>query len=457
MAEYKHISRQNGDSILSAEWNAMGLKIQSLNQKFNEENSLVAGKLTIGESLTVSTEIIAKGNINAASNVNVAGSLSVSGNLTVTGASNVSGNSTVGGGIYAGNSDMYFPKADHNHSAIGNTPGGAAIENAKDYNTLMILGRNIGTGATLNRQVTVYDDLTVSRNFKVNSNTVCSGELSVGLKATIAGGIYAANSDMYFTKTDHKYTGIGNAPGNAAIENANDFNTLLILGRNIGDASNVNRQVTVYDDLTVARNIKANGSITAAGSIGAAGNLTASGSLTVSGNANIVGSIYAGNSDMYFTKTDHNHTGIGNTTGYAAIENSSNYNTLMILGRSVANVGRQIGLWDDVTVARHLTIGGNIVVNGEKPFRLVRYNIGTVIFYNTGVSADTHTAMIAGFNAVGGDIDEGGPGAPIIRVYMYIEGNVWKICADFKSHNNHEAWIVDVLFIKNEAVNKYNY
>jgi Chaperone of endosialidase len=54
-------------------------------------------------------------------------------------------------------------------------------------------------------------------------------------------------------------------------------------------------------------------------------------------------------SDLYFTQTNHTHTGIGNTPGHAAIENASDYNALMILGRMVSG-RRQIRMWDDVRV-----------------------------------------------------------------------------------------------------------
>ena len=79
---------------------------------------------------------------------------------------------------------------------------------------------------------------------------------------------------------------------------------------------------------------------------------------------NINGSIYAGNSDIYFTKTDHDHTRIGNEPGHAAIENDgSGYKALMILGRMV-DQRRIIRLYDDVTICGNLAIDGNI--NGQK-------------------------------------------------------------------------------------------
>lgn len=64
------------------------------------------------------------------------------------------------------------------------------------------------------------------------------------------------------------------------------------------------------------------------------------------------------NSDIYFTKTDHNHSGFGNTPGFAAIENAANFNGLMILGRQTT-AGRLVRLWD------FLQVNGNLEVTGS--------------------------------------------------------------------------------------------
>ena len=73
--------------------------------------------------------------------------------------------------------------------------------------------------------------------------------------------------------------------------------------------------------------------------------------LEVNGDAGFSGAVYIQNSDMYFTKTDHVHTGWGNTVGYAAIENCSHYDALMILGRQ-SNPGgtRNVEIWDRLEV-----------------------------------------------------------------------------------------------------------
>jgi hypothetical protein len=72
------------------------------------------------------------------------------------------------------------------------------------------------------------------------------------------------------------------------------------------------------------------------------------------------GEAYLPSSSLYFTGTGHNHTGIGNTLGYAALENSANYNCLMILGRTT-NAGnrRDVQLWDYLKVNGLLEVNGN--------------------------------------------------------------------------------------------------
>ena len=87
------------------------------------------------------------------------------------------------------------------------------------------------------------------------------------------------------------------------------------------------------------------------------------------------GSLYAGNSDIYFTKTDHNHTGIGNTKGYAAIENAKNFDALMILGRAGTSKGRYVRLWD------YLQVNGSMDVTGDVKARRIE-TTGDVVIHN---------------------------------------------------------------------------
>ena len=79
------------------------------------------------------------------------------------------------------------------------------------------------------------------------------------------------------------------------------------------------------------------------------------------------GAIYSGNSDLYFTKTDHDHTGTGNAKGYAAIENAKNFDALMILGRAGTSKGRYVRLWDYLQVNGHMDITGNVGIGTTNP------------------------------------------------------------------------------------------
>lgn len=85
------------------------------------------------------------------------------------------------------------------------------------------------------------------------------------------------------------------------------------------------------------------------------------------GRLDVRGDIRAGNSDIYFTRTDHYHTGIGNTAGYAAIENSANYSALMILGRAGTSRGRYVRLWDYLQVNGGMDVTGSVGVGTDGP------------------------------------------------------------------------------------------
>lgn len=94
----------------------------------------------------------------------------------------------------------------------------------------------------------------------------------------------------------------------------------------------------------IMRSVHSSGALQIASPLNVTGNITSSAGLEVKG------AIRAGGSDLYFTETTHNHTAIGNTTGFAAIENAANYGALMILGRAGTPKGRYVKLWDYLQV-----------------------------------------------------------------------------------------------------------
>jgi hypothetical protein len=157
-----------------------------------------------------------------------------------------------------------------------------------------------------------------------------------------------------------------------------------------------------------------------------AGSATVTGSLTA---GSIGGDLNLGNSALYFTKTDHDHSGIGNTEGYAAIENSKNYNALMILGRTISTADpkanppvaltRVVGMWDNVGI-RKGNPGAPLDVVGEirgKPWR------SEVFEWNKGQPAKQMTksdhsvcflTLVSGYFYGGGEV-----------VQIYDTGGYW--------------------------------
>lgn len=87
----------------------------------------------------------------------------------------------------------------------------------------------------------------------------------------------------------------------------------------------------------------------------------------MTGPLSVGGAIRAGNSDLYFTETNHNHTAIGNTAGYAAIENAANYGALMILGRAGTPKNRYVRLWDYLQVNGSMDVTGNVGIGTDSP------------------------------------------------------------------------------------------
>jgi hypothetical protein len=124
------------------------------------------------------------------------------------------------------------------------------------------------------------------------------------------------------------------------------------------------------------------------------------------------GAIRAGSSDIYFTETNHNHTGIGNAAGFAAIENAANYDALMILGRAAAAAPhhRVVSLWDE------LNVNGTLVVRSQHTIKIgVPSQANPPRYGNDGIRGEPNLWLDAagavyikqGFQAVGGfDIAE---------------------------------------------------
>lgn len=108
---------------------------------------------------------------------------------------------------------------------------------------------------------------------------------------------------------------------------------------------------------------------------------------------------------------------------------------------------------DKLKVQGAVNVQGDVKYSGvlkpsTKPFILKRYSgFDGEDDRDTGMSASTTMAIVAGFSAEGGDIEEHDAQTVDIRVLMKIKNGRWYIDAQLATHNENETWTVDVLFI----------
>ena len=112
------------------------------------------------------------------------------------------------------------------------------------------------------------------------------------------------------------------------------------------------------------------------------------------------------------------------------------------------NKGSSITLLDN----NNLDLNGNVTVKGKKPFQVRRYGpFKGNTSYNTNYSTNDWEAVIGGFRALNGDIQEDDRGN-MIQVYTTVKSGKWHVFADFRSHNRNEDWYVWVLFISKSLI-----
>jgi hypothetical protein len=115
------------------------------------------------------------------------------------------------------------------------------------------------------------------------------------------------------------------------------------------------------------------------------------------------GDLRLANSDVYFTNPNHNHTGFGNTPGFAAIENTANFGALMILGRAGETQGRTVKLWDYFEVHG---LGGAVLKFGQSVG--IKYSAGDGIRGEPNLWLDAAGTVIlkSGFQTNAMDVAE---------------------------------------------------
>ncbi len=107
--------------------------------------------------------------------------------------------------------------------------------------------------------------------------------------------------------------------------------------------------------------------------------------------------------------------------------------------------------WDRVTI---LCFDKAVASTGGpeegKPIFKQRFRrLGDNVREDTGISVEKYACGIVGIKALSGDINENGTG-DIIQTYLYDEGGTWHIRADFRTHDHHENWEIDLMCLDTE-------
>ncbi|MGK7899313.1 MAG: hypothetical protein AB4372_38280, partial [Xenococcus sp. (in: cyanobacteria)] len=376
------------------------------------------------EALEVIGNISATGDISAETNLDVKKNIQLGGNLQFTTGLAISEFSDDGNLTDSSSSALpteqavktYVDNQINTRAALN----GAANQDfaANNLKVSGVVSSGYSSGALqVNNDLTVNGVIAAS-SLSVTANANIGGNLKVDGNREVMGDVTArdvehVSGNVSFGDADDdevKITGIlrsGHSSGALRVDDALHTTGSLTIDGNVGIGT-----TTPTAKLEVTGDLKVNGTLTATGSLDLGGDLrlrgtdiltggnVGIGTTVPQGKLDVRGDIRAGNSDLYFTKTDHNHTGIGNTKGYAAIENASNYGALMILGRAGTSKGRYVRLWDYLQVNGGMDITGNVGIGTTSPEAKLHVKGNTAIEGNLTVLGGITNAEVLQVTAV---------------------------------------------------------
>jgi hypothetical protein len=350
------VNKNPGELLRSSDWNELLTETRRLDEaKFDKSGGVIGGNLSIGGALAVGTNQFS-GSLNVSSNNPVQLRLQQTSNTNWSRlVMNANGNEwqlvvgAPGAGPMAGNINFWTVAGNRNALSItpaGNVGVGVELPNAP----LHVRGGNWDVTAT-EGDLKIGND---THRLKIGVALAGGGAGDVRIRAVggtnrlILGG---GNNDLLLMSQD----------GGLSIPAAT-----LSFGSQVRQMINLwsnEYGIGVQGATTYFRSWRNfawfNGGSHNDTTLDPGGGGTLAMALTGS-DLRVSGAIYSAGSDIYFTKTDHNHIGIGNAKGYAAIENADNYGALMILGRQTgAPLGRVIQMWDYLEMhGRAVKMGG---------------------------------------------------------------------------------------------------
>ena len=356
--------------------------------------NLLNGSLT-ASGLTV-TNAVTFGAANApatTNNLTVNGAETITGNANIGGTAYVGGNISIGGTASAPNYSISGATSYNNgYYTVINSKGGQVFsvgQNGDSYANMFYATTLNASGATaLSGTATVGGTLGVTGATTLSStlgvtgnsslaNVSASGTLNVTGASTLTGNTTVGgtlNVTGNTTLSNLTVSGTTNFT-NPVTFNSTSFNTLAVPGTGTIGAANTpvtTTSLTVNGAQTITGNATVGGALTVTGTTNLTGTTTLK-DATVNGALTTKGALNANGVTMTSGYLQYPN-GVNLTSGYKELasatsaeisSDSGNYKTLMILGNYANGNGqRNIGMWDNVSVAANLSAGANLFAGG---------------------------------------------------------------------------------------------
>ena len=351
-----------GNLNLLSELDVLGDVHASSNLEVSKE-LIIGGNVHAYSNVDVSKELNVSGNVYASSNVNVSKALNVTGNTNALAQLNVTGN------VYA--------SSNVNVSKELNVSGNVYASSNVDISKELIVSGN----------VYALSNVDVSKQLNVTGNVYASSNVNVSKELNVTGNVYAS-SNVNITKdlnvTRHIY-----AASNVVVSK-----DLAVVRDIYASNINVNKDLTVTDDIRALSNVDVSQDVNVTGNVYALSNVIVSRDIDVYGNihaltnvdvskdVNVTGNIYA----LSNIVVSHEAVVRGDlyTQGNAFITKqltvTSNINALSNVGITKdLTVDGNVFAKSNVSVSKQLDVSGNVYMKSNAIVSKQLYVTGDIV------------------------------------------------------------------------------
>ena len=357
-----NIATIGGNLNLLSELDVLGDVHASSNLEVSKE-LIIGGNVHAYSNVDVSKELNVSGNVYASSNVNVSKALNVTGNTNALAQLNVTGN------VYA--------SSNVNVSKELNVSGNVYASSNVDISKELIVSGN----------VYALSNVDVSKQLNVTGNVYASSNVNVSKELNVTGNVYVS-SNVNITKdlnvTRHIY-----AASNVVVSK-----DLAVVRDIYASNINVNKDLTVTDDIRALSNVDVSQDVNVTGNVYALSNVIVSRDIDVYGNihaltnvdvskdVNVTGNIYASSNIV----VSHEAVVRGDlyTQGNAFITKqltvTSNINALSNVGITKdLTVDGNVFAKSNVSVSKQLDVSGNVYMKSNAIVSKQLYVTGDIV------------------------------------------------------------------------------